>query len=302
MEKVTAFFWVAFFKTVQVQNISERNNGHREEMGILIMRVKGQPVKLEGFNNLTKSLNINIYDICYAPSRMSQVCYLDYIDQQYNSGKLESLSDSVTQIIKARLVQVSCQDYEPHGASVVTLLNEPHGDVCTAYHATPNVIGHLDKSHIAIHTYPEYHHNTGMATFRVDVDVVTCGTISPLNALRYLIESFKSKVVIVDYRVRGFTRDQNGCKLFIDHDIRSIQDYISDEFLDDYITYDVNIISNNNFHTKLRRKQVNLEDYLLDHETSSFNDDEKKDIERVLENEIQELFEGKNLFRGGGLI
>jgi len=264
----------------------------------LMTRVRGQSLKLEGFNNLTKSLSINIYDMRYAPSGTSQLCYLEHIDEQYNSGKLESLSDSVTQIIKARLVHVSSQDYDPHGASIVTLLNEPHDDVCTPPRVTPCVVGHLDKSHIAIHTYPEYHHDAGLATFRVDVDVVTCGAISPLNALQYLIESFKSEVVIIDYRVRGFTRDQNGCKLFIDHDIDSIQDYISDKSLDDYITYDVNIISNNNFHTKMRKKQIILKDYLLDPDVTRVSDDEKKRVEKALENEIQELFEGKNLFGG----
>jgi len=35
----------------------------------------------------------------------------------------------------------------------------------------PTVLGHLDKSHIAIHTYPEYHHLTGLASFRVDIDI-----------------------------------------------------------------------------------------------------------------------------------
>ena len=33
----------------------------------------------------------------------------------------------------------------------------------------------------------------------------------------------------MDYRVRGFTRDTSGRKLFIDHEIGSIQNYIPDE-------------------------------------------------------------------------
>ena len=28
------------------------------------------------------------------------------------------------------------------------------------------ILGHLDKSHITVHTYPEYHPETSIATFR----------------------------------------------------------------------------------------------------------------------------------------
>lgn len=44
---------------------------------------------------------------------------------------------------------------------------------------------HLDKSHITVHTYPEYHPETCLATFRVDIDVATCGKITPLSTLDY---------------------------------------------------------------------------------------------------------------------
>ena len=61
------------------------------------------------------------------------------------------------------------------------------------------------------------HPDNSIATFRVDIDVATCGEISPLNALDYLIGSFDSDIITTDYRVRGFTRDVNGRKLFMDH-------------------------------------------------------------------------------------
>ena len=52
------------------------------------------------------------------------------------------------------------------------------------------VVAHLDKSHITVHTYPESNPVTGISTFRADIDVSTCGRISPLRALNYLIHSF----------------------------------------------------------------------------------------------------------------
>lgn len=308
----------------------------------MVKRVKGKTLKLEGFNNLTKSISFNIYDICYARSRESQIEYLEYVDEEYNSKRLEEIVENVTRIINAKLVSVSTQDYDPRGASVVALINEgsPVADehITSGNDAQPLelrkdgenvsdspemlasvhrvgaadsdpragsieqghvpasfIVGHLDKSHIAIHTYPEYHHLTGLASFRVDIDISTCGMISPLSALNYLIESFDSEVVIIDYRVRGFTRDHKGRKVFIDHDISSIQDYIDREILDRYVTYDINILSDNNFHTKMRKKEIRLKDFLFGDEVTSLDSKEKERIKRALLHEIQEIFESRNL-------
>ena len=38
-----------------------------------------EKLKLYGFNNLTKSLSFNIYDICYAKSQREQEDYIKYI-------------------------------------------------------------------------------------------------------------------------------------------------------------------------------------------------------------------------------
>ena len=43
------------------------------------------------------------------------------------------------------------------------------------------VVGHLDKSHVTVHTYPEYHPDNSIATFRVDIDVSTCGDNFPIE-------------------------------------------------------------------------------------------------------------------------
>ena len=256
----------------------------------MINRCRGRKIKLKGFNNLTKSLSFNIYDICYARSKASQIDYLEYIDEVYNSEKLRSIVEEVTNIIQARIVNISSQDYDPRGASVTVLINEGHSP------RDPDVLGHLDKSHIAAHTYPENNIDTGIATFRVDIDVSTCGMISPLRALDFLIDSFDSDVVLMDYKVRGFTRDVNGRKIYIDHDIASIQDYVSDELLDKYTAYDINIVSDNIFHTKMMLKNLKLENYLFGPESASMTKNDRARTRSLLKKEIQEIFECRNLF------
>ena len=111
------------------------------------------------------------------------------------------------------------------------------------------IVAHLDKSHVTVHTYPEYHPDTCLATFRVDIDVATCGEITPLSTLDFLIGSFDSDIITMDYRVRGFTRDIEGKKLFMDHQITSIQDFIDPKTLDRYDSYDLNVYQSNLFHT-----------------------------------------------------
>ena len=83
-----------------------------------------EKMKLYGFNNLTKSLSFNIYDVCYAKTAREQKNYIDYIDEQYNSDRLTDILTNVTKMIGANVIHVSKQDYDPQGASVTILIAE----------------------------------------------------------------------------------------------------------------------------------------------------------------------------------
>jgi len=155
------------------------------------------------------------------------------------------------------------------------------------------ILAHLDKSHITVHTYPESHPDTDICTFRADIDVSTCGQISPLKALNYLIHSFESDIVIMDYRVRGFTRDVSGQKIYIDHKINSIQNYIAESTKELYQMIDVNVYQENIFHTKMMLKETELENYLFEKE-SNFSDEEQEEIQEMLQEEMAEIFYGRN--------
>ena len=67
-------------------------------------------LKLYGFNNLTKALSFNIYDICYAKSAREQRDYIKYIDEQYNSDRLTKILSQVTDMIGARILNIAKQD------------------------------------------------------------------------------------------------------------------------------------------------------------------------------------------------
>lgn len=252
-------------------------------------------LRLYGFNNLTKSLSFNIYDVCYAKTEREQRDYIAYIDEQYNSERLTSILTTLTEMIGAHVLNVSRQDYEPQGASVTCLIAE-ESKVHTLSGETETVVAHLDKSHVTVHTYPEYHPDTCIATFRVDIDVATCGEITPLSTLDYLIGSFDSDIITMDYRIRGFTRDISGKKLFTDHKITSIQDYIDDGILKRYDAVDMNVYQNNLFHTKMLIKELDLQNYLFNADVYELPPKTRLDITNSLRQEMIEIFSGSNIY------
>ncbi|MEF2094075.1 adenosylmethionine decarboxylase [Bacillus sp. CFBP9009] len=261
-----------------------------------------QRIELHGFNNLTKSLSFNMYDICYTKTKKEREAYLEYIDEQYNADRLSKILQNVSDLIGAHVLNTSKQDYIPQGASVTMLVSEgPVVEVPTGtYEESPgplpnNVVMQLDKSHITVHTYPEYHPNEGISTFRADIDVSTCGEISPLKALNYLIHSFDTDIITIDYRVRGFTRDKFGRKLFIDHDINSIQNYIPDEVKGLYDMIDVNVYQENIFHTKCKLKRFDINNYLFGYTEEKLNTEERQEIIERLRTEMDEIFYGANV-------
>ena len=251
----------------------------------------GEKLRLYGFNNLTKALSFNIYDVCYAKTAREQKDYIAYIDEQYNSDRLRTILTTLTDMIGAQVLNIAQQDYEPQGASVTLLIAE--GSMIPA---GSTQVAHLDKSHVTVHTYPEYHPETCLATFRVDIDVATCGEITSLSTLDYLIGSFDSDIITMDYRVRGFTRSVNGEKLFMDHKVTSIQDYIDSRTLERYDAVDINVYEANIFHTKMMVKEIDLQNYLFNTDIYELPPKKRLDIMNSLRREMIEIFSGRNIY------
>ena len=250
-------------------------------------------LKLYGFNNLTKSLSFNIYDICYAKSAREQQDYIAYINEQYNSERLTNILFKLTEMIEATVLNVSKQDYEPQGASVTFLIAEK---TMQRNMSGETVVAHLDKSHVTVHTYPEYHPETSIATFRVDIDISTCGEITPLSTLNYLLGSFDSDIITLDYRVRGFTRDVKGKKIFMDNHMSSIQEYINSDVMSKYDAIDVNMYQSNIFHTKMLIKDLDLQNYLFKTDVYEVPPKSRLEITNNLRREMIEIFSGMNVY------
>jgi len=248
-------------------------------------------LKLYGFNNLTKSLSFNFYDICYTRFSDDSKAYIEYIDGEYSAKRLTEILTNVSKIIGATILNIAKQDYEPQGASVTMLIAD--GDDSKI--ESESVVAHLDKSHIAVHTYPETHPEEGISTFRADIDVSTCGKISPLKALNFLIDNFCPDIAVIDYRVRGFTRQINGKKIFIDHKINSIQDYINEKTKNRYQMLDINVYQDNIFNTKMMVRKLKFSNSLFGLIKENMLPGERKRIRKLLTKEMNEIYSGKIL-------
>lgn len=207
-------------------------------------------MQLHGFNNLTKNLNISVYKIDYLPldSVALHDKYQTYIQNVFQASMLSEILDNVTEVIGAQVLSRSKQDYQPHGASSTHMIAD-----CNE---STSLVNHLNKSHICAHTYPDTHQQNETAIFRLDLDISTCGVISPLKALNYLLEHLQWDVVTMDYKVRGFTRDVAGNKHYQDEQMINITDYLLIGLKDT-----VDIVNDNqahlyNYHSCLMKKSL----------------------------------------------
>ena len=256
------------------------------------MTPKQKKRRLAGFNNLARTLSLNLYAVSYVAPGAGLRRYTEHIETEYHAVRLTAILERVAEIIGARILNIARADYEPAGASAALLISEDAAAGAAPGKAPAAALAHLDKSHLAIHTYPETRPEPGIRTFRADIDAGTCGMISPLKALNFLLRRFKTDVAVMDYRVRGFTRDTNGHKLFIDHAIHSIQDFIDPRTSARYKLRDVNMQRENLFHTRMRIKAFDLAAGLFKADSKSLSHAEQREIAQRVEMEIAEIFSG----------
>ncbi len=239
------------------------------------------PIKLEGFNNLTKALSFNLYDFCIARNDEERAAYVKYIHERFSAKRITEILKGICDIIEAQVLAVSDQDYDPWGASSLVLMSDIKGS------GVGDVKMHLDKSHICAHTYPDFRVNGQVCSFRIDIDIATCGEISPLRALNFMFEAFESDVVVVDYVVRGYTRDEDGRRVYMDHELRSIQDFVNENILDDYHCIDIALQSDNIWQTKMLRTRMDEASYFIDKEKVDLKSEESRRFLDMVKSEMR---------------
>ncbi len=244
-------------------------------------------IPLHGFNNLTKSLSFSLYKLHYLSNKQALGDYSTYINERFCADNLDILLTKICHVIGGNVLNVAKQDYLPQGASVTLMISEE----AEPLPGTEALIAHLDKSHLCIHTYPDDSPQDGVAIFRADIELSTCGIISPLKVLNFIIEEFSADVIDIDYRVRGMTRDKQGKKLFnIENSNNKISDFLSLKTMNSFNVNEHSYNEQNLFHAKLARKQVLLANHSLNQFESDLTATEQHPINKKLAREIQPLF------------
>ncbi len=238
-------------------------------------------ILLHGFNNLTKNLSFSLYKLHYLGDRQNTSDYQAYINKRYCADNLSIILTNICHAIGGNVLNVASQNYSPQGASVTLMISEE---------AQPeSLVAHLDKSHLCIHTYPEESPQSGIGIFRADIELSTCGVISPFKVLNYIINEFNADVIDIDYRIRGMTRSTQGKKLFNIDNINSISDFLSVDISDDFDIFEHNFDKQNLFYAQLSRQNLTLKNYLFNISETQLSDKDKELISQLLKNEIKQL-------------
>jgi len=238
-------------------------------------------MQLKGFNNLKKALSFSFYDFVIAPTLQEKNSYITYINNRYSAEKISELLRKIVDIIEAEVLHVSLQDYEPYGASSMILLGDMKGS---------GVDMHLDKSHITAHTYPDFDNESGILSFRVDIELSTCGEITPLSSLNAIFDFFDTDIVTIDYVVRGFTRNAKGEHIYMDHKLNSIADYIDDDVLGSYERKDLILQNDNIWQLKLLRTDIQMQEYFSP--KTELKEHEKEAYIEELNMQMKSIFNG----------
>ena len=242
-----------------------------------------EKLKLHGFNNLTKTLRISLYEM--SPLNSNSEDFLKKINKKFNGLSLANLLFKISKSIESQVLNYNHQDYNPLGASSTMLIAEEKIDHTNVYRekfattfnesvteqATSSHLFHLDKSHLSCHSYPERCPVSDLATFRLDIDVSTCGLISPLKSLKTILTTFDCHAFILDYTIRGFTRNTHGKKLYRDCNVSNLSQCFDYNFLQAYDFKDESYPQMRFFHS-----------YFIKKASSIFSSDQHKEMTAIL--------------------
>ena len=210
-------------------------------------------LQLLNFDNLAKTLTLCIYIMCYTDTEKSKGKFIEYINKTYSALKIRNVLEEIANIINANILYITEYDYVPYGASVNVLTSDNqinNKDICA----------HLDKSHISVHTYPEIGKDSKVSYIRIDLEISTCGNISPLNSLSLIVDYFNPDVLIYDFVIRGVTRSAEGKKIYTCDDCKKSIKKFNKTQLGRY--HVVNRYRNNSIEINMLKRRKEFGDYI----------------------------------------
>ncbi len=156
------------------------------------------------------------------PKRPENSGTISYIDEQYNSERLTNILTTLTDMIGAKVLNIARQDYDPpgrfgHHSDCRRFDDSRRSDPAGTSGQEPCNGTHLPGIPPLKPALPPFGWTSTLPP----------AAPSPLFLL-WITSSAPSIPILSPWttEVRGFTRDINGQKLFLDHPVTSIQDYI----------------------------------------------------------------------------
>jgi len=232
-------------------------------------------------NNLTKSLGFNAYQLFHMETEDAKQNCMQELNRRYSADFLIGLLENSAELIEAQVLNVSTELYKPHGTSVTMLVAEQRN----------TILGHLDKSHLTVHTYTDLQADHPICSFRLDFDLASCGSVTPLTTLPLLFDQIVCHLATIDYRVRGYSTEGDRL-IFNDQPIGSILDFIPGEQLSRYECCNSDLPEHNLYHSKLVLKEMKRENHFAESkQLGSVGEPQEVELNRVQE-QMKQLFDG----------
>ena len=153
----------------------------------------------QALNSVTRTLAVNACQLEYESTPGSIKTNFEATNAHFCADRLESLLNDIVALLQADVLGQSSTHYEPEGASATVLIGQ--GDAA---------LFHLDKSHLAVHTYFEASEQSSWGSFRCELELSTCGTLPVKELLERISQEFDFDVLMLDCKIRGFNRDDKG--------------------------------------------------------------------------------------------
>lgn len=153
----------------------------------------------QALNSVTRTLAVNACQLEYESTPGQIKANFEETNLYFCADRLESLLNDIVTMLQAKVLGQSSTHYEPEGASATVLIGQ--GDAA---------LFHLDKSHLAVHTYFEASEQSSWGSFRCELELSTCGTLPVKELLERISQEFDFDVLMLDCKIRGFNRDDKG--------------------------------------------------------------------------------------------